>query len=53
MEMGQTEAGYDCIRKATHNGTQLYGTALNVMVKAGRGRFLLKLSAAACFLRGK
>jgi len=53
VEMGQTEAGYDCIRKATHNGTQLYGAALNVMVKAGRGRFFLKPSAAASFLRGK
>jgi Tfp pilus assembly protein PilF len=52
LELGQFEAGYEYIRAAGRGeDPKYYGMALGSLVKAGRGRFWLKPSAAARFLR--
>lgn len=52
LELGQLEAGYAYFRAAGRNeDPKCYGMALGSLVKAGRGRFWLKPSDAARFLR--
>lgn len=51
LELGQLEAGYDCFRKAAGSDAKAYGDALTSLTAAGRGRFWLKPSDAARFLR--
>ncbi len=51
LELGQIDAGYDCFRIAARGEHKRYGDALASLVKAGRGRFWLKPSAAQQFLR--
>jgi tetratricopeptide (TPR) repeat protein len=51
LELGQRDAGYDCFRKAAGGEATRYGHALNSLAAAGRGRFWLKPSDAARFMR--
>jgi tetratricopeptide (TPR) repeat protein len=53
LELGQRDAGYDCFRAVARNAPDRYGDALAAFVASGRGRFWLRPSAAAKFLRGK
>jgi tetratricopeptide (TPR) repeat protein len=53
LELGQRDAGYDCFRAVARNSPERYGEALGALVTSGRGRFWLRPSAAAKFLRGK
>jgi tetratricopeptide (TPR) repeat protein len=53
LQLGQTEAGYECFRTAARGGPKSYGRALTSFAAAGRGRLWLKPSAAARFLSGK
>jgi len=52
LELGQSDAGYDCFRTAARGEPKRYGSALASLVNSGRSRFWLKPSAAARFLRG-
>jgi tetratricopeptide (TPR) repeat protein len=51
LELGQRDAGYDCFRTAARGDPKRYAGALSMLVKSGRGRFWLKPSDAARFLR--
>jgi len=51
MMLGENEEGYDCLRWAVRGDPKRYAGALGTIVKAPRGRFWLKPSAAARFLR--
>ena len=51
LEIGETDAGYECFRTAARGDPKRYGGALTTLVKSGRGRFWLRPSAAARFLR--
>ena len=53
LELGQRDAGYDCFRTVARNTPERYGEALGSLAASGRGRFWLRPSAAANFLRGK
>ncbi len=48
---GELDAAYDCFRWAVHGDPTRYGNVLGSLVKSPRGRFWLKPSAAARFLR--
>jgi tetratricopeptide (TPR) repeat protein len=48
---GELDAAYDCFRWAVRGDPQRYGNVLGSLVKSPRGRFWLKPSAAARFLR--
>jgi tetratricopeptide (TPR) repeat protein len=52
LELGDRDAGYDCFRAAARGEAQHSGHALASLVKAAHGRFWLRPSAAARFLRG-
>jgi cytochrome c-type biogenesis protein CcmH/NrfG len=52
LELGQSDAGYDCFRTAARGEPKRYGSALASLVNSGRSRFWLKPSAAERFLRG-
>ena len=52
LELGQSDAGYDCFRTAARGEPKRYGSALASLVNSGRSRFWLKPSAAQRFLRG-
>jgi tetratricopeptide (TPR) repeat protein len=51
LELGQPDAGYECFRRAAQGDAQRYGTALTSLAAAARGRFWLRPSEAARFLR--
>jgi tetratricopeptide (TPR) repeat protein len=51
LELGELEAGYDCFRKAAGGDAKRFGEALSSLAAAGRGRFWLKPSDAARFMR--
>jgi tetratricopeptide (TPR) repeat protein len=51
LELGQLEPGYECFRMAARGDAERYGTALTSLAAAARGRFWLRPSAAARFLR--
>lgn len=51
LELGQTDAGHECFRTAARGGSRQYGNALASLVAAARGRFWLRPSHAARFLR--
>ncbi len=53
LELGQRDAGYDCFRAVARNSPERYGEALGALVTSSRGRFWLRPSAAAKFLKGK
>jgi tetratricopeptide (TPR) repeat protein len=52
LELGQSDAGYDCFRAAARGDPKRYGSALASLVNSRRSRFWLKPSAAQRFLRG-
>jgi tetratricopeptide (TPR) repeat protein len=51
LELGQSDAGYDCFRTVARRDPKRYGSALTALVNSGRSRFWLKPSAAERFLR--
>jgi Tfp pilus assembly protein PilF len=51
LELGQLDAGYDCFRTGARGDPKRYGRALNSLTASGHGRFWLRPSAAARFLR--
>jgi tetratricopeptide (TPR) repeat protein len=51
LELGQLDAGYECFRSAARGDAKRYGTALTALAAAARGRFWLRPSEAARFLR--
>lgn len=52
LEMGERDAGEASIRMATRERPQLFGRAIMSLSLSSRGRFFLRPSAAAKFLRG-
>ncbi len=52
LEIGDLSAGHECFRAAARGDLKRYSGALTTLVKSGRGRFWLRPSAAAKFLRG-
>lgn len=52
LEMGERDAGEASIRMATRESPQLFGRAIMSLAISSRGRFFLRPSAAAKFLRG-
>src|SRR6516165_11341297 len=52
LELGQSDAGYECFRTASRGDPKRYGVALASLVNSGQSRFWLKPSAAQRFLRG-
>ena len=52
LEMGERDAGEASIRMATREGPELLGRAIMSLAISSRGRFFLRPSAAAKFLRG-
>jgi Tfp pilus assembly protein PilF len=51
LELGQLDPGYECFCTAARGDAGRYGTALTSLAAAARGRFWLRPSAAARFLR--
>jgi tetratricopeptide (TPR) repeat protein len=47
IELGRLDDGIACLRAAVEAAPHNYGTALRMLISAGRGRFWLKRSAAA------
>jgi tetratricopeptide (TPR) repeat protein len=52
LGLGNTDVAYACLRAVNEKGPQFYGPALRVLVASKRGRFFLRPSAAARFLKG-
>jgi tetratricopeptide (TPR) repeat protein len=52
LALGQRDAGHDCFRTVARRDAKGFGNALSSLVKSSRGRFWLKPSDAARFLRG-
>ena len=52
LELGERDAGEASIRMATQESPQLFGRAIMSLAISSRGRFFLRPSAAAKFLRG-
>jgi tetratricopeptide (TPR) repeat protein len=52
LALGQRDAGHDCFRTVARRDAKGFGSALSSLVKSSRGRFWLKPSDAARFLRG-
>jgi tetratricopeptide (TPR) repeat protein len=53
LDLGQTEAAHNCFRTAARGDQVRYGRALASLAGASRGRFWLRPSAAARFMRGE
>lgn len=53
LELGETETGYACLRAASVRGAELYGKVIGVLLSSGHGRFWLRPSSAAKFLKGE
>lgn len=51
LAVGQRDAGHDCLRNVARRGGEGFKRALSSLVKSSRGRFWLKPSDAARFLR--
>jgi tetratricopeptide (TPR) repeat protein len=51
LELDQRDAGYECFRQAARGDAIRYGRALTSLAAAARGRFWLRPSDAARFLR--
>jgi predicted Zn-dependent protease len=52
LEMGEREAGEQNLRQAVHSDPHAFGRALHTLTAASHGRFFLRPSAFAKFLRG-
>ena len=53
LELGDTEAGLACMRAAGARGAEFYGKAIAALLSSGHGRFWLRPSSAAKFLKGE
>jgi tetratricopeptide (TPR) repeat protein len=51
LELGQRDAGYECFRTIARSRPERYAEVLGALVRSGRGRFWLRPSRAAQFLR--
>jgi tetratricopeptide (TPR) repeat protein len=51
LELGQTDAAFEALRAATGSGPQFFGQVLKALTSSGHGRFWLRPSAAAKFLK--
>jgi Tfp pilus assembly protein PilF len=51
LELGQRDAGYECFRAGARGDAKRYGRALTSLAASSRGRFWLKPSEAAGYLR--
>jgi len=52
LELGEADAAAACLRAASARGPEVYGKVLQAFVSARRGRFWLRPSQAAKFLKG-
>lgn len=52
LELDETEAAYACLRAASVRGPEFYGKSLRALLSSGHGRFWLRPSGAAKFLKG-
>lgn len=52
LKLGDVDAGHDCFRTAARGDPKRYGNALSSLAAAARGRFWIRPSAAAQFMRG-
>ena len=53
LELGDAETGYACLRAASARGAEFYGKVIAVLLSSGHGRFWLRPSSAAKFLKGE
>jgi Tfp pilus assembly protein PilF len=53
LALGQSEAGYNCFRAASRGDPARAGAALSSLVRSSHGRFWLRPSEAARFLRDR
>jgi hypothetical protein len=51
LELGRFDEAVACLRGMVAASPKLYGKALTALVSAGHGRFWLRPSAAAAFLK--
>jgi tetratricopeptide (TPR) repeat protein len=51
LMIGENDEGYDCLRWAVRGDPKRYGGVLGTLVKSPHGRFFLRPSAAARFIR--
>ena len=52
LELGDTEAGLACMRAASVRGAESHGKVIAALLSSGHGRFWLRPSEAAKFLKG-
>jgi len=52
LEVGQHDPAYACLRAASVRSSEFYGKALRASLSSGHGRFWLRPSSAAKFLKG-
>lgn len=52
LDLGQSDAGFDCFRRAARGDQTHYANALTSLASSSNGRFWLKPSEAARYLRG-
>ena len=52
LDLGQSDAGFDCFRRAARGDQTHYANALTSLASSSNGRFWLKPSDAARYLRG-
>jgi Flp pilus assembly protein TadD len=53
LELGDKDGGLACLRAASVRGAEFYGKSLRVLLSSGHGRFWLRPSGAAKFLKGE
>jgi Flp pilus assembly protein TadD len=51
LELGERDAAYACLRVASVRGEDYYGKVIAVLLSSGHGRFWLRPSSAAKFLK--
>jgi tetratricopeptide (TPR) repeat protein len=51
LELGERTAAYACLRAASARGVEFYGKVIAVLLSSGHGRFWLRPSSAAKFLK--
>jgi Flp pilus assembly protein TadD len=52
LELGERDAAYACLRAASVRNEEFYGKVIAVLLSSGHGRFWLRPSSAAKFLKG-
>lgn len=53
LELGERDAAYACLRAASARGPEFYGKSLRALLSSGHGRFWLRPSSAAKFLKNE